>query len=604
MSSSYTEMTSPHTTTTARRVRFDAFEFDMETGELRKGGLRVLLQPQPATLLSVLLSPPGELVRRERIRQALWGDDTTVDFELGMNRCVRQLRAALLDNRGTPRYIETLARRGYRFVAPVSALSDPLVPIEIARPSTAVPTSSIAPEPLPSIVVLPFANLSGNPEDEYFSDGLTEEIINGLTQIGGLKVISRTSAFAFKGKNDDIRQIAEALGVSMVLEGSVRRAGDRMRITSQLIRAADGAHLSSKRYDTELIDIFETQDKISIDIATQLKVRLVLRPHPTTNLGAYEAFLEGRYHWHKFSPAGFIKALECYNRAVAIDPDYGPAYTGIAEFYFGLCLDYASVAQPALTMAMTAAERAVELNEIDGEAHAALAYITIVKNWDWEMGHQHLLRALDLNPSSHVVRFSDAFWRLLPYGRRAEALAQVDRAVEEDPLLALGQSFRAAALLYSNEFEAAEKAALRSLELDPYGPNALQILSFSYAFRGRHDEALVRANQLSKVHPNSYTALNTFGVSYALAENRTAAYAVIDGMKSRPDCIQTCATGPAFIYALLGDKDDAFEWLGRAVDFRDHRVAWVNCHPCAASLKADPRFEDLLRRINLLVPAA
>lgn len=583
----------------------------METGELRKGGIRLLLQPQPATLLTLLLSPAGELVRRERIRQALWGSDTTVDFELGMNRCVRQLRAALLDNGATPHYIETLPRRGYRFIAPVSidapaaAQSEP-PPVEAPSAAPRITSSAVpaSPEPLPSIAVLPFANLSGNPEDEYFSDGLTEEIINGLAQIGGLKVISRTSAFAFKGKNEDIRRIAEKLGVSMVLEGSVRRAGGRMRITSQLIRASDGAHLSSKRYDRELVDIFETQDEISVDIATQLKVRLVLRPHPTTSLSAYEAFLEGRYHWHKFSPAGFVKALECYSRAVAIDPDYGPAYTGIAEFYFGLCLDYAAPPQPALAQAMAAAQRAVELNDSDGEAHADLAYITIVRNWDWEAGRRHILRALELNPGSHVVRFTDAFWRLLPYGRKSEALAQVDRAVEEDPLLALGQSFRAAALLYSNELEAAEKAALRSLELDPNGPNALQILSFSHAFRGCHEEALIRANHLSKVHPNSYTTLNTLGVAYALAGNRAAANAVIDEMKSRPDCVEVCATGPAFIHALLGETDAAFEWLWRAVENRDHRVAWINCHPCAASLKADPRFRDLLQRINLVLPEA
>ena len=589
-------MSSSLSNPTSRRLRFDAFEFDMDTGELQKGGIRLLLQPQPATLLSLLLSSPGELVRRESIRQALWGDDTTVDFELGMNRCVRQLRAALLDTRDTPRYIETLPRRGYRFIASVSVQSDAPAPAKTARQAAPVSTSR------PSIAVLPFANLSGNPEDEYFSDGLTEEIINGLAQIGGLTVISRTSAFAFKGKNEDIRQIAESLGVSMVLEGSVRRAGGRMRITSQLIRAADGAHLSSKRYDREIVDIFEIQDEISVDIATQLKVRLVLRPHPTTNLDAYEAFLEGRYHWHKFSPEGFVKALECYSRAIAIDPDYGPAYTGIAEFHFALCLDYASAPDQALARAMEAGQRAVELNELDGEAHAALAYITIVKNWDWETARQHVLRALELNPGSHVVRFTDAFWRLLPYGRTAEAIEQVDRAVEEDPFMAVGHSFRAAALLYSGEFEAAEKAALRSLELGPDGPNALQILSFSYAFSGQPDEALRRANQLSKVHPNSYTTLNTLGVAYALAENRAGAYAVIDEMKSRPDCAKICATGPAYIYSLLGDNDSAFEWLERAAEFRDHRLAWINCHPCATPLKSDPRFRDLLHRINLVLP--
>ena len=196
------------------------------------------------------------------------------------------------------------------------------------------------------------------------------------------------------------------------------------------------------------------------------------------------------------------------------------------------------------------------------------------------------------------MRFTDAFWRLLPRGRRQEALAQVDQAVEEDPLLAVGHSFRAAALLYSEDFEGAETAALRSLELDPNGPNALQILSFSHAFCGYYEDALVRANHLSKVHPNSFTTLNTLGVAHALGKNRTAALAVIAAMEARGDCKELCATGPGYIYALLGENDAAFRWLDDAVQFHDHRLAWLNCHPCAASLKPDPRFSGLLKRIN------
>ena len=232
----------------ARIFRFGLFEFHTGRLELVSQSVRIGLQRQPARLLLLLLESAGELVSRDTIQELLWRDGTTVDFELAVNRCVRLLRIALGDDIASPRYIKTIPRMGYCFIAPVS-----MSPTEVTAKSL-VPAAprAVAPEGSPrhpSIAVLPFANLSGNPEDEYFSDGLSEEIINALTQLPGLKVIARTSAFAFKGRNEDIRTIAETLGVSNVLEGSVRRAGNRIRVTAQLIHADDGVHISSRRYD-------------------------------------------------------------------------------------------------------------------------------------------------------------------------------------------------------------------------------------------------------------------------------------------------------------------------------------------------------------------
>ena len=580
---------------TNRRFRFDTFGFDAGTGELLKGGSRILLQPQPAILLNLLLSSPGELVTRERVQQALWGTDTTVDFELGMNRCVRQLRSALRDSADTPRYIETLPRRGYRFIAAVSPQPDASIPLSAAPAAPPL-------EPLgarPSIAVLPFANLSGDPADEYFSDGLTEEITNGLVQIGGLKVIARTSAFAFKGKNQDIREIAGMLGVNMVLEGSVRRAGGRVRITSQLIRAADGIHLSSRRYDRELTDIFETQDEIAGDIAAHLKLRLVLRPHPTRNIDAYEAFLEGRSHWHKFNPDSFARALECYERAAAIDPEYGAPHTGMAECYFTMYSTYVDKPSQLLPKALAAARRAVELDDSDAGAHAALAYVIGALKYDWASAAQHIQRAAELNPASQGVRLAAALWYLLPQGRVAEARAQLDHVIEEDPLFALGHSLRSSAFYFGGDFAAASKIAMRALALDPNFPHALQNLSCAYAFQSRHEEALAVAIQLARVRPGSYTAWSTVGAVYALAGNREAALAAVDEMKGRPDCAGICATGPAFVYALLNETEAAFEWLERAVESHDHRALWLKCHPQVRHLQSDSRMQKLLRKMNL-----
>jgi TolB-like protein len=290
--------------------------------ELTMNGLRIPLQLQPARLLGLLLSSAGELVRCEVIQESLWPDGTTVDFEVGVNRYVRQLRIALRDDAAIPRYIKTIPRLGYCFIAPIAPSPTAISTVAVQE---AEPDSSD-----PSIVVLPFANLSGNPEDEYFSDGLAEEITCTLAQIDGLRVIARTSAFAFKGRNEDIREIAKTLGVHNILEGSVRRSAARIRVTVQLIHGPDGSHRLAKRYDREMTDIFALQDEISADIAAQLRVSLAPR-QSTVNFPAFEAYLEGRFHWRKYAPAEFEKAIKCFERAVSVDPGYAQAYTGIAQ---------------------------------------------------------------------------------------------------------------------------------------------------------------------------------------------------------------------------------------------------------------------------------
>src|ERR1700723_2148898 len=333
----------------ARRFRFGVFEFNQATGELLKGGSRIALQPQTAKLLDLLLNARGELVDRDVVRDALWDRNTTVDFELGVNRCVRQLRTVLNDTGNRSLFVETLARRGYRFIAPVAVVeSDP----DHEHPPAN--TSAQAPPQPGSIAVLPFANLTGGIEDEYFADGLAEEIINALAQIAELKVIARTSAFAFKGRNEDIRQIGNTLGAGMILEGSIRRSGKRVRVTIQLIRTSDAMHIFSRRYDHELEDVFALQDEIASDVATQLVPSMPKSsmgepsntlPHfsvhtkrPTTNIAAYQALLEGRFHFRKFDPASFEKALECCELCLHLDPGCAAAYTEIATQYIGLAI--------------------------------------------------------------------------------------------------------------------------------------------------------------------------------------------------------------------------------------------------------------------------
>jgi TolB-like protein len=591
-------MPSPAPGTESRIFRFGVFDFNASTGELVKNGRTVLLQPQPAQLLRLLLLNAGELVNREAIQRTLWDDATTVDFELGVNRCVRQLRAALLDDSGAPRYIETVPRRGYRFIAPVSVLKGPApqnapaLPERLPAPATAVP------EYRASIAVLPFANLSGDRDDDYFGDGLADEITNALTQIAELKVIARTSAFAFKGRNEDIRKIAETLGVSTVLEGSVRRAGTHIRVAAQLIHAADGAHLWSKRYDSEIADIFALQDEISADIANQLKFRLTARKHSTHNVAAYEAFLEGRFHMYKFTPDGFRKALECFERAVAIDPEYARAHTGIAEYYLGTVMDYMACPLEMLPKAKDAALRAVNLDESDAEAHAALGEATAMLHYDWPAAKQHFQRACQLNFHAHV-RMRYSFWYLIPHERLQEAETEADYLIQQDPILLLGRTAKAIPLFLGRAYEQAAENCLRALEIDPRFVYALYFLVQIRACQRRLGEAFVCAEQLMQILGNSYVSLSSLGLAHAASGDGGAANRVAREIESLPGGAEICPTGIASIHALLGENAAAFEWMERAIEYRDPRVLWMKTLPWLDSLRTDPRYPGLLQKLNL-----
>lgn len=566
---------------------FGGFSFDASSGELTKNGIRVRLQPQPTRLLELLLRNSGLLVTRDAIQQTLWGD-STVDFELGVNRCIRQLRAALLDD-DTPRYIETIPRRGYRFIAAVTPSGAEATPAAAASPKPAVSEASIA--------VLPFANLSGNPEDEYFSDGLAEEIINALVQIDSLKVISRTSAFAFKGKNEDIRKIAETLHVSTVLEGSVRRSGNRIRVTAQLIRASDGGHLSSQRYDREMTDVFAIQDEISADIAGQLSVRFKAPARAATNLAAYEAVLEGRFHWRKFTPPAFQRALECFGRAVAIDPDYGPAYAGMAETYICMVIDAGVSGREFFPKAAEAARRAIGLDPLEPNALAALALAVQMLDYDWAEAERLFRRARELHGGSHV-RNAYATWFLLPRGRFEEAIAECDRMIDQDPLFVAGRTAKSVVLLFSRNYDAAAEWCLRALELDPAFPRAIQCLAYIRGLQGRHAEALELSDRLVTVLGPTHLSLFTAGLANAAAGNDAEAIQAIGQIEELPGGSSGSPTAIGCMYALLGQKQKAIEWLEAAVAHRDPRVIWMNTHPWADSLRAEPRFRALLRAMN------
>jgi TolB-like protein/Flp pilus assembly protein TadD len=541
--------------------------------------------------LGLLLSEAGETVTRERIIESLWGAELNVDFEHGINRCIREVRAILVDHAVKPRYIRTVARRGYRFIQPVSIVDD------TSRVARSAAPSRKTTEAIYSLVVLPFANFSGAANDDAFSDGLTEEIINVLTQLPHLRVIARTSAFAFKGKNEDIRAIGSALGVDYVVEGSLRRAGANIRVTVQLIRASDGIHLLSKRYDHELIDIFRVQDQIAEDVGNLLQVQFRLRPSYVPVFAAYESFLEGRHHLRRFSPDGFKKALHCFDRAAQLDPNYSRPLVGIAEYWSALAFEYAGRPVDLLPRAIEAATRAVVLDDRDGDAHLALARSLVMLEYRWDRARRHYERARKLTLASNV-RIDYAYWFLLPQGRLKEALDEGEDVVKSDPLLLFGHCLKTSVLLAMRNYDAAAVPCLRALEIDPQFGHALRLLALVRAYQGRFEDAHTLARRMVELRGRDVLGLDALGIVSALTGDRVTAYNVIDELMKLP----SGANAPsrlATIYCILGDLDHALQSLEKGVEVRDPRILWARNLPWFDSLRSHPRYAAFLRTVNL-----
>jgi len=464
-------------------------------------------------------------------------------------------------------------------------------------------TAQSAPEELaPSIAVLPFANSSRDGEDEYFSDGLAEEIINALTQVSGLKVIARTSAFAFKGKNEDIRKIAETLGVSCVLEGSVRRAGPRLRVTAQLIRAEDGTHLWSQRYESQLTDVFAIQDEISAAIVKELRLNLTghsLVKRAVTNTAAYEATLEGRHHLNNFTPASADRGRQCFERAIALDPQYAPAHAGLAEYH--VIQTAVAVVDPREAMALgeQAARRALQLDPQLAEAHAIAGQIRAQLDYDWNASEQHYLRAIASNPAAAAPHFSYGYWCLRPSGRLTEALVEIEKALDLDPLALYYHFGHAYLLVFVGRDEEAAQEARQTFARDPEYFLAQFILSFVLARQGHFDEAVALAERALQVHGRYPLSLLVAGAVYAVAGRTSAAREILAELKIIAAKSYAGAGAVALVHCLLGDLDEAARWAERAIEQRDPQVLGIKTTPAYANLRADSRYPALLAKMNL-----
>ncbi|HUI79364.1 MAG TPA: protein kinase [Bryobacteraceae bacterium] len=460
-------------------------------------------------------------------------------------------------------------------------------------------------EPAPSIAVLPFANMSADKENEYFSDGLAEEIINALTQVPGLKVTARTSAFSFRGKDVKIADIARELGVAHVLEGSVRKAGNRIRVTAQLIKAADGFHLWSERYDRELTDVFAIQDEISAAIVEQLKLNLTgARAQPMvkraiTNPAAYEAFLEGRHHWYRLTPSSTIKAREFFEKAVSIDPGFAPAHVGLADCFFLIASLGGEQPRNVLPKVAEEARRALELDENCAEAHSMLAVFHLLYEYNWSECERRFRKALVLAPASRHVRFPYVFWYLRAAGRLEEAEQEMDRMLEQDPLAANVHYGKAAVLMLQRRYPAAADCVRRALEIEPNYLVGLIVLAHALAADGRFEGALATAERMGQVYGRWPVVLETLGDVYAMAGRKEDALRVLEELKAFAQRTYVSANAIAALHAQLGENDAAIEWLQKSIHQRDPFVVLLPLYAPYDGLRSDPRYPGLLRQMNL-----
>ena len=460
-------------------------------------------------------------------------------------------------------------------------------------------------EPVPSIAVLPFVNMSPDPENEYFGDGLAEELINALTQLKGLHVAARTSAFTFRGRETDIREIGKKLDVSTVLEGSVRKAGNRLRITAQLINIADGYHLWSERYDREMEDIFAIQDEITAAIVEQLKVELIGKQKETIvkryteNLEAYDLYLKGIYYWNKLTPNGFERSSECFEMAIEKDPHYALAYAGLADSYWYSSLWGNLPPRRTYPKAREAAKKAIEIDDTLGEAHASLASVHAFYDWEWETAEREFKRAIELAPDSSHTR---VYYSIFLNGRRRhdEAVFQARKAQELDPLSSLCNTHFAHRLWQARRYDEAIEEFQKWLVIEPNDWFAHHHLSHLYLEKSMIKEAIAEIDKSLELSGGVPMNVANAAMTHYRFGDKEVAERLFDSLKKRASHEYIQPMCFIVIYQARGEMDQAFEWVKKACEERDSFLPWLRVTPMDwMHFPSDPRIDELLDRLGL-----
>jgi TolB-like protein len=455
-----------------------------------------------------------------------------------------------------------------------------------------------------SLVVLPLENLSRDPEQDYFADGMTEELTTDLAKISALSVISRTSAVHYKGTAKTLPQIAQELGVDAVIIGTVRRSGNRVRVSAQLVEARTDRHLWAESYERDLRDVLALQGEMAGAIAEHIRVKLTPQEHaslasvPAINPEAYEAYLKGAYFWDKLTEEGIKKSIEYFQKAIQLAPDYAPAYAGLAFSYNGLASFEYAPPRENYAKAKEWAQQAVERDPNLSEAHAALGFVRCWGDWDFPAAEVEFKRAIELDSKSGPAHHVYALF-LGDMGRRDEAIAEMKKSLESDPLSVLGRRNLGWLYWLAGKSELAIEQFHRIQEIDPNSPNGHQVLGIVYVFENRHAEALAELQEAVALAGDDVGLKAWLGYAYAAAGKRHAAHEVLSDLKQMSKRKYVSAYLVATIYAGLGDKDATFHWLATALEQRNDLLVDLKVDPVFASFRTDPRFADLLRRIGL-----
>jgi TolB-like protein/tetratricopeptide (TPR) repeat protein len=452
-------------------------------------------------------------------------------------------------------------------------------------------------EPIRSIAVLPLDNLSGDSEQEYFADGMTEVLISNLARVRGLRVISRTSSMAYRRSGKTLPEIARELNVDAVVEGSVLRAADRVRITAQLIRASSDEHLWSESYDRDLRDILAVHSEVARAIADEIELHLSVPEEPATAPGpvdpaALEAYLKGRHHWNRRTGTDLRKSIAYFETAISLDPGWALAHSGLAQAYVLLANnDPSDRPRDSMPRARAAAERALELDDELAPAHTALAGVRVWYDWDWEGAEVEFQRAMELDPSYAMAH---VWYALHQLAMKKDAIEHAQRARELDPLSMIIGNLMGLILLHSGDYDRSIETLLQTLELDPSFSLAQSTLASAYSAKGMHEEAVEVAARLARNDPASVN-MAALSLAYARAGRRQDALRVLEEVRGSANYPLSVAN----IYTGLGEEDAAFEWLEKAFELRSMPVTWLRTAPASEPIRSDPRFEELLRRIGL-----
>ena len=629
------------------RIRFDTFEVDLRSGELRRHGIKIKLHQQSFQILVTLLECPGEVVTREQLQRKLWPSDTFVDFDVGLNSAVKKLREALRDSAEDPRFVETLPRRGYRFVGSidkrspqelVASASGPVIEektageLEQKKPRTPSKThprlillsaaSGIVllvlswtliktgnwrqriwpatPVHIHFLAVLPLDNLSGDPGQEYFADGMTDALITDLAQISSLKVVSRTSTMRYKGTKKTLPEIGRELNVDGIVEGAVVRSGERVRIDAQLIEASTDRHLWAKSYERDLGDTIGLQNEVARAIANEVGVKLTpqeqahLLRADSVDPKTYELYLKGRFLWNKQSTDSTRKSIEYFQQAIQRSPNYALAYAGIADAYV---VRDDIPPQEQYSAAKAAARQALEIDDDLAEAHSALAASLLFYDWDWAGAEKEFQRALALNSNCAEAHQ----W----YGQLQKALGrknwpdEVKRAGELDPLSLVNAG--GGWYIEDGQYDQALELTRKKLDLYPNAPTLYAVLARVYIRKQMYQQAIANAQKSVAFSGREPQYLSNLAYAYSIAGKRNEALHILQQLTLLSKRTYVSAYEIAKIYAGLGEKDLAFHWLDKALIEHSSNLVFLTRPTLVEmdNLRSDPRYAELVRRVGL-----